>query len=53
MSELEEKRKKLRKMELEINIARMETRQLELGEELHKISEAIKSQQEKLDNGEY
>jgi hypothetical protein len=53
MSELDEKRKNLRRMELEINVARMETRLLELDEERQKIFESIKTQQGKLNSGEY
>ena len=47
---LEEKRKELRKFELMFNIAKLETRILELDEEKEKISETINKQKEELQN---
>ena len=45
---LDKKRMELRKFELQFNIARLETRLLEMDEEKEKIAEAISKQKEEL-----
>lgn len=41
---LEDKRKKLHKQQLELNVMKLEVRELELEEELSKLRENIKAQ---------
>jgi hypothetical protein len=50
MGELEKKKAELRKLELNFNIAKLETRLLELDEEKIKINEAILKQKDELNN---
>lgn len=48
MNELEAKRKELRKLEIQFNVAKLETRLLELDDEKEKIREAIEKQKAEL-----
>jgi hypothetical protein len=50
---LVDKKKKLKRMELETNIMRLETQLLELDEQKEKLQESIEEQRRRLDAGEY